>query len=115
VSEAVPHPSSRPGGAGPLLLRLLAGLLVLLGALCAALFVPFILLIAATATPRELAPGIAPWTIYLWCLFAFFASTFMVMAGIGAMEAPRLRRILILLGVAAAVFFSFPPFVPVPA
>jgi len=87
---------------------------VLAGA-CAMLFVPFTLLIAATATPGELPPGIAPWTIYLWCLLAFAASIWIVIAGIGAMAMPRPRRILALLGAAAAIFLSFPPFVPVPA
>ncbi|HVQ06930.1 MAG TPA: hypothetical protein VMS43_00695 [Allosphingosinicella sp.] len=115
MSEAVPHPSSGSGGAGSLLLRLLAGLLVVLASACAGVFVPFILLIAATATPGELAPEIEPWTIYLWCLFAFVASIGMVIAGVGAMETPRLRRVLALLGVAAAIFVSLPPFVPVPA
>jgi hypothetical protein len=115
VSEAPPHPTGDSGGAGALLLRLLAGLLVVLAGACAALFVPFILLIAATAAPGELAPEIAPWMIYLWCLFAFVGSTGMVIAGAGAMARPRLRRILALVGVAAAIFLSFPPFVPVPA
>jgi hypothetical protein len=115
VSEAPPHPSSRSGGAGALLLRLLSGLLVALASACAAVFVPIILLIEATATPGELAPEIAPWTMYMWCLFAFAASIGVVIAGVGAMERPRLRRVLALFGVAAAVFLSFPPFVPVPA
>jgi len=113
VSEAPPHPSSRPGGAGSLALSLLAGLVVVLAGLCAAVFVPFTLLIAATSTPGDLAPGTAPWMIYLWCLFAFVASIGTVMAGVGAMETPRLRRVFALLGVAVAVFVSFPPFVPV--
>ena len=115
MSEAAPHPSARSGGAGALLLRLLAGLLVVLAGGCAMLFVPFTLLIAATSNPGELAPGIEPWMMYLWCLFAFLASIGIVVAGVGAMERPRLRRVLTLLGVAAAVFLSFPPFVPVPA
>jgi hypothetical protein len=113
VIEAAPTPSSRPGGAGALLMRLLAGLLVMLAGLCAAVFVPFTLLIAATAAPGELAPGIAPWMMYLWCLFAFVASIGLVMAGVAAIAAPRLRRMFALFGVAAVVFLSFPPFVPV--
>ncbi|HYI47809.1 MAG TPA: hypothetical protein VEX35_05015 [Allosphingosinicella sp.] len=115
MSEAPPHPSSGPRGAGPLLLRLLAGLMVVLAGACALLFVPFTLLIAATSNPGELAPGIAPWMIYLWCLFAFAASIGVVMAGVGAMETPRAGRVFVLLGVTAAVFLSFPPFVPVAA
>ena len=115
MSEAPPHPSSRPGGAGPLLLRLLAGLLVALAGACAMLVVPFTLLIAATATPGELAPGIEPWMMYLWCLLAFAASIGLVVAGVGAMEAPRLRRVLALLGLALLVFLSFPPSWAVPA
>ncbi|MEA3012248.1 MAG: hypothetical protein QOD42_793 [Sphingomonadales bacterium] len=115
MSEAAPHPSAGPGGAGALLLRLLAGLLVVLAGGCALLLVPFTLLIAATSKPGELAPGIEPWMIYLWCLFAFVASVGMVIAGVGAMERPRLRRVFILFGVAAAIFVLFPPFVPVPA
>lgn len=114
MNEAAPHPSAGSGGAGALLLRLLAGLLVVLAGACALFFVPFTLLIAATSNPGELAPGVEPWMIYLWCLFAFPASIGMVIAGVGAMEAPRLRRILALLGVAAALFLSFPPLVPVP-
>lgn len=115
MTEAPPHPSPGPRGAGPLLLRLLAGLTVVVACACALLFVPFTLLIAATSNPGELAPGIAPWTMYLWCLFAFAASIGVVMAGVGAIETPRLRRVLVLLGVTAAVFLSFPPFVPVAA
>jgi hypothetical protein len=115
VTEAPPHPSSSPGGAGAFLLRLLAGLLVLLAGLCAAILVPLILLVAATAAPGELAPDIAPWRIYLWCLFAFAASIGTVIAGVGAMERPRPRRLLALLAIAAAVFLTFPPFVAVRA
>lgn len=115
MSEAAPHPSSGSGGAGALLLRLLAGLLVLLAGACAAVFVPFTLMIAATATPGELAPGIAPWMMYLWCLFAFAASIGVVVAGVGAMATPRLRRVFALFGVALLVFLSFPPSWAMPA
>lgn len=115
MNEAPPHPSDGSSGAGALLLRLLAGLLVVLAGACALLFVPFTLLIAATSNPGELAPGIEPWMMYLWCLFAFLASIGAVIAGVGAMERPSLRRVLALLGVAAAIFLSFPPFVPLPA
>lgn len=115
MTGEAPHPSSRPGGAGALVLRLLAGLLVVLAGGCALLLVPFTLLIAATSKPGELAPGIESWRIYLWCLFAFAASIGVVIAGVGAMERPRLRRILALSGLVAAIFVFFPPFVPVPA
>jgi hypothetical protein len=115
VSEAPPHPSSGSGGAGPLLLKLLAGLLVALAGACAMLFVPFTLLITATASPGELAPGIEPWMMYLWCLFAFAASIWVVVAGVGAIEAPRLRRVLALLGIAVLVFISLPTSWAVPA
>lgn len=109
VSEEPPHPSSRPGGAGSLLLRFLAGLLVVLAGACAMLFVPFTLVITATSTPAELASGIEPWMIYLWCLFAFAASIGVVIAGVGAIEAPRSSRVFALLGIAVAVFLAFPP------
>lgn len=108
MTGEAPHPSSRSGGAGALVLRLLAGLVVLLAGACALLFVPFTLLIAATATPGELGRGIEPWMMYLWCLFAFAASIGLVIAGVGAIEAPRLRRVLALLGIALLVFFTLP-------
>jgi hypothetical protein len=114
VTGEAPHPSSRQGGAGALALRLLAGLLVVLAGACVLVFVPFTLLIAATAKPGELVPGIEPWMMYLWSLFAFLASIGMVIAGVGAMERPRLRRVFVLFAVAAAIFLSFPPFVPMP-
>ncbi len=115
MSAAPPHPSRARSGPGALLLRLLAGLLVVYAGLTVALFIPFTLLDAAVTSPGEPAPGVEPWMMYLWCLFAFLGSIWVVVAGVGAMEAPRPGRILLLVAVVAAVFLAFPPFWTTPA
>lgn len=114
MSDAAPHPTPRAGGPGVLLMQLLAGLLVLLGGLCAGAIIPFTLMITVM-DPGSLAPGIAHWMMYLWCLLAFMGSIGVIIAGVGAFDVPRPGRILILFAIAATIFLAFPPFWTMPA
>ncbi len=105
MREVAPHPVPRRGGIGALLLTLVAGLLVLLAGLTAALVLPMITVLTATGER-----GGAHWPVYLWVPFAFLAAIYSVVTGIQAMDEPRVGRIALLAGIAAAAFFSFPLF-----
>lgn len=97
------------GGAGTLLLSLLAGLVVLLAGLTVVAVLPFVLLM--TAFQGDMGSAAPPsWPFYLWTAFAFAACIVAIVAGLGMLGEPRPRRVAGLLCLVAVVFLSFPHF-----
>jgi hypothetical protein len=105
MSDEAPHPTEPRGGAGAFVQRLVIGLLILVAGFAAAFVLPAITVLTATGER-----GGASWPIYVWAPFVFLASIWSVIIGVQSLDDPRFRQIALLLGVALAAFFSFPPF-----
>jgi hypothetical protein len=105
MNDAAPHPTLRPRGIGALLLTLLAGLFVALAGLAAVIVLPAILVLDIMG-----GDGGRHWPVYVWTPIVFLAAIYSVVAGLRAMDEPRLARVAILAGLALIAFFSFPPF-----
>jgi len=105
MTDQAPHPTPRPNGLGAVLLRLAAGLMILIAGLAVVLVLPMILVLNAMGDGAN-----AGWTLYLWVGIVFLVSVCSVVAGLRIMDNPRPGNIALLAGIAIAAFFSFPPF-----
>lgn len=100
-----------------ILLKTLAGLLVLIAGLAIVFVLPAALVIVAMGYPGEAAPaaGWGNWLFFAWFPLAFAAAAYTVVVGLQAVDEPSPGAVLKLVGVALLVFFTFPPFLfPLP-
>jgi len=96
--------------AGAWLLIGVAGLLVLIAGLAILFVLPAALIFVAMAYEIGPAAGIGNWFFFLWFPLAFAAAFYLLVAGLEAVNEPRLGIVSRMLGVAILAFFTFPPF-----
>ena len=98
--------------AASILLKALAGLLVLVAGLAIVFVLPAALVIVAMGYPGEPAPaaGWGNWLFFAWFPLAFAGAVYTIVVGLQAMDEPSLGAVLKLVAVTLLVFFTFPPF-----
>jgi hypothetical protein len=103
MSEEAPHPTGPRTGAGAVALRLVLWLFVLLAGFAVVIVLPMIIVLGAMG-------GNARWPIFVWASIVFLAALYSLVTGLRGMDDPRVRRIVLLAGIALVAFFSCPPF-----